>query len=353
MLGAALSSARPGRAAVGLAVAGFVLSGLLEFVHVRAYGAPNATSFCSAGPRLDCTSVALSSYAVLLGLPLPVWGMLGFWALGLAAWLGSAWLVPLALGAAAASLALLGVELLRVGSICLLCEAVHAVSIVLAVVAWRARRTLAPLADRDRSALVLLPPLGGMLALLLFLPAYWRVVSFRGELPFAEGVTADGAHWIGALHPRLTLDEYTDYLCPHCRAASAWTLHRLAQHPNDVRIVRRQQPLARCSPRPGSCERLRFAYCAEEQGRFWQMDRWLFEHGGERSVDARRAASDLGIDGVKLASCVERADTYARAERDYAAAVHRRIAGTPAYAVNGTLIPPSAADRYLERGRAD
>jgi uncharacterized membrane protein len=330
-----------------------LLSALLEYLHVKAYGAPGAASLCSAGPKLDCTGVALSRYAVAFGLPLPIWGLLGFLALGLAAWLGSAWLVPLALGAALASVALLGVELVAVRTLCLLCEGVHAVSVALAVVAWRSRRTLAPFRDGDTAALVLLPPTGAMVALLLFLPPYWRVVSFRGELPFAEGVTGDGAHWLGATNPKLTLDEYTDYLCPHCRVASDWTLHRLAAHPHDVRVVRRQQPAVRCSTLPGSCERLRFAYCGEEQARFWQTDRWLFAHGEDRSVDPAAAAKELGLDVARFESCVERPETYARAEREAEAAVRRHFMGTPTYVVNGKQISPAAADRLLARGRSD
>jgi uncharacterized membrane protein/protein-disulfide isomerase len=329
------------------------LSALLEYLHVRAYGAPGAASFCSAGPKLDCTSVALSRYAVALGLPLPIWGLLGFAALGLAAGLGSAWLVPLAFGAALASLALLAVELVALHTSCLLCEGVHVVSFALAVVAWRSRRALAPLSDGDDAALVLLPPTGAMLALLLFLPPYWREVSFRGELPFAEGVTADGAHWIGATEPKLTLEEYTDYLCPHCRVASAWTLHRLAARPDDIRVVRRQQPAVRCSTQPGSCDRLRFAYCGEEQGRFWQTDRWLFAHDEALKVDAAAAARELGLDVARFESCVERPETYARAEREAVAAARRRFLGTPTYVVNGKRIPPETVDRFLARGRAD
>jgi len=349
VLGAALSKKR----AVALAAVGFFLSALLEYLHVKAYATPGATSFCSAGPELDCTSVALSRYAIALGLPLPIWGLLGFAALGLAAWLGSAWLIPLAFAAALASLALLGVELVAVHTLCLLCEGVHAVCLALAVVAWQSRRTLTPLRDRDAAALVLLPPTGAMIALLLFLPPYFRVVSFRGELPFAEGVTDDGAHWIGATKPKLTLEEYTDYLCPHCRAASEWTLHRLAARPNDIRVVRRQQPAVRCSTLPGSCDRLRFAYCGEEQARFWQTDRWLFAHGEERTVDAAAAARELGLDVDRFKSCVERPETYARAEREATAAVGRRFIGTPTYVVNGKRIPPATVDRFLTRGRSD
>jgi len=327
---------------------------VLELLHVRAYTSPGALGFCSLGAKLDCAAVALSHWSVLFGVPVPLLGVLGFSALATAAWLGSAWLVPLALAGAALSVALLGVELGSIHALCLLCEAVHGVSIALAIVAVRQRRELAPLGERDHATLVLLPPLGVLVALVLFLPPYFRTVVWKGDLPFASGVTADGAPWIGAREPKLTLEEYTDYLCPHCRAATAWTLKRLAARPSDIRIVRRQFPLARCSAtQHGSCERLRFAYCGGQVGRFWQMDRWLFAHGDELKLDHAQAARDLGLDAGRLASCVERPETYARAERESDLAAKRRFVGTPTYVVNGKRIPPETADRYLERGRQD
>jgi hypothetical protein len=291
---------------------------------------------------------------VLLGLPVPIWGALGFLALGVAAWLGSAWLVPLSLAGALASLGLLGVELVALGTLCLLCEAVHAIAIALAVFAWRARSSLTPLGNRDQAALVLLPPAGLMLGLLLFLPPYFRTVVFRGELPFPEGVTEDGAPWIGAREPKLTLEEYTDYTCPHCRAATGWTLHRLADRPRDIRIVRRQLPAARCHTGvPNSCERVRLAYCAGDVGRFWQMDRWLFAHGDQRKLDHSEAARDVGLDPARLEACLEKPETYARAERESDRAAKQRFMGTPTYVVNHRRIASEVADRYLAQGHPD
>src|SRR5688572_31430294 len=93
--------------ALVLAVAGFVVSGVLEFVHVSAYLAPGAKSFCTVGETMDCGTVALSRLSVVLGVPLPIWGAAGFVALGLAAYKRSRLLLPLSAFAAAVSLALL------------------------------------------------------------------------------------------------------------------------------------------------------------------------------------------------------------------------------------------------------
>jgi uncharacterized membrane protein len=335
---------------LALSGAGLAFSLWLEYLHVRAYQAPDASSFCAVGEKLDCTTVALSPWSVMLGLPLPLWGALGFIAIGVAAYLRSAWVVWLSLAAALGSVALFVLELVAIGSLCLLCEAVHLLSVALAVVAWRGRAGLAPLRDRDSAAVILLPPVGLMLGLLLFVPPYWKLVVWQGELPFPEGVTSDGHPWIGAKDPKLTLEEFTDYSCSHCKRASAWTLKRLAARPNDIRIVRRQYPRMRCPPgQKSSCPMVRAAYCAGEQGRFWQMDRWLFEHG-LRKLDLTVAAKDVKIDFERFARCTEREDIYARAERESADAVKQKVVTTPTYMVRGKKVSAEAADRMLERG---
>jgi protein-disulfide isomerase len=188
----------------------------------------------------------------------------------------------------------------------------------------------------------------------VFVEPYWGSFGWKGPLPFPEGVTEDGAPWIGARDPKLTLDEYTDYGCPHCRAATAWTLRRLAKRPQDIRLVRRQFPLAACrASARGTCQSVRMAHCAAEQQRFWQMDRWLFARGDERTHDVKIAARDVGLDVERFATCTERQDVYEWAEANSRTVAKRHLLGTPTYMVRGKRITPAQADELLARGSAD
>lgn len=305
----------------------------LELVHHRAYTAPGADAFCAFGERLDCNVVALSRFAVLLGVPLPVWGLVGFVALGLAAWQRSRWLLPLAFAATLAGVVLTGVSAWGVGAFCSWCEATHLISLAILVITWRARHALAgPLWSFD-AVFAFLPALGLLLAARLFVPPYWAVFTWKSELPAAHGRTEDGHPWLGAEQPVLTLHEFVDYSCPHCRLASARTLARLAAHPTELRIVRRHYPLAMCHPRSEArCLAVRIAFCADEQERFWQADRWLFEHAaGGRQPEVARAARDLELDPVRLSSCVASDATFERAVATWKQAKKLRIPGTPYY----------------------
>lgn len=323
-----------------LAAAGIALSVWLEVLHVRAYTQPSATSFCTVGETLDCTTVALSRWSVVLGVPLPFWGVLGFATLGALAWRRSAWLLPLSALGAVASIALFVLELVSIGSVCLLCEGVHALAIALFVLAWLGRRGLdVPLGSRVELFSVLVPAALVAVLLMVALPHYWGAFGWKAPPPFPHGKTPEGFPWIGAENPDLTLHEFTDYRCPHCAAAAARNLRRLSQHPSSLRIVRRQFPRQRCPSRANiACLSLRLAYCAEEQGKFWQADRWLFEHAarpGGIQAQATAMASDLKLDAAALNVCLNRPDVVQRAMREAAFAVDQKYSSTPTLVVDG------------------
>lgn len=335
----------------GLTAVGLGLSAALEHTHYRAYAAPLATSYCSIGEKLDCASVALSKYSVVFGVPLPLWGLAGFLAIGLALWQRSRWLLPLTLLATLASVALVLVSAFDVGSFCLLCEGVHVVSVALAWLAWRTRAdNTQSLRDLESASIVFGPPLGGLIAAALFVAPYWGAFGWAGDVPFAQGKTEEGHPWIGAREPKLIVEEFVEYTCPHCKAASARHLRQLAKHASELRIVRRHYPATPCEPRyPTSCLALRIALCAEEQGAFWRADRWLFEHGSLRAaLDPRRAAADLSLDEAALVGCVDRDDISARGQAFWKQAKKLRIPGTPHYLVDGKVVAAPNVDALIE-----
>jgi len=336
--------------AFALAALGLVLSILLERVHVQAYMNPADGSFCALGARLDCASVALSRFSVLAQIPLPVWGAVGFFAIGVALVGESRWVLPLTAVAAFASLVLLAVEIFAIGALCLLCEAVHVVSFALFGVVLAMRRELtAPLADKQKLAGIFGPPVVVMVALFFLLPRYWNAFGWRGEPPFPHGRLADGAPWIGSPSPKVTIEEFTDYRCGHCKSASARTLRLLAEHPKSVRLVRRQFPRGPCPKRASNaCLALRLAYCADEQGKFWPADRWLFAFGGGSKKEIPRMSEDVGLDKKKLETCLGREDLALRSAAEAEVGLARKYKGTPVFVIGGASVPESALDGMVK-----
>lgn len=335
---------------MALALLGVALCVLLEVVHYRAHTRPDLGSFCSVGARFDCASVALSSYAVVLGVPLPLWGIAGFALIGAAAWRHSFWTLPLALAATLASLGLLAIELFELGSVCMLCEGVHALCLVLALVAWRARRRGLAGAFSLADTLVLHAPAAGvLLALGLFMPRYWAAFDWRGALPYPQGTTAEGDAWLGAEQPKLTVLELVDYTCPHCKAASARTLRALARHPDALRVVRAYYPRIPCDSTLDRCLPMRIASCAGEQGKFWQADRYLFERvAWDRALEPARVARDLDLEVARFSDCLDRSDVFARAASAWKRAKKLRLPGTPYYLVEGKKMAEPDVARLIQ-----
>ncbi|PRQ02851.1 Vitamin K epoxide reductase family protein [Enhygromyxa salina] len=321
-----------------LAAAGILLSVVLELVHLRAYLDPTTASFCAVGGSFDCDTVALSRFSVVLGVPLPIWGAAGFVAMLIAALRRSRLLLPLAAVSALASVALLLEELLHIGSVCVMCEGVHLIAIMLLLVAWRQRHVTRPTTAKTAALELALPALIVIVAGLV-VPPYWSLVSWKSGVRYAHGVDEEGREWIGAEDPKVTVVEYVDYGCPHCAVAASKMRMLVAEHPNEIRLVRHHQPRMRC--KLGSqCQYARAAICAAKQDLFWQMDDWLFRHAaGHEKTDLEQAAVDVGFDHAALVECMDKPETYAEADTYASAARKAKIRSVPGYIVDGEQLP--------------
>lgn len=333
-----------------LAATGLVVSGVLEWVHVKTYLVPSADSFCSIDHTFDCNQVALSRLSVVLGVPTPLWGVAGFLALSLAAWHRLRLLWPLAAVAAVASVALLLEELLFVGAVCLLCEAVHLVAVLLAGVAWWWHRKHGAPLTASMAFAVGGVPAAIVLASAFIVPAYWAPLTWQSGVPHPHGVDEQGHQWVGAESPTLTIEEFVDYGCPHCATSTNLTRRRLAADGDRLRVVRRHQPRMHCTERNKGCLPLRAAHCAAQQDAFWPMDAWLFTHvPGERGdVDVVEGARELGLDEASFVGCLSDPATYAWADAEAKAARKLKITMTPTYRVEGRNLMPEELDALLD-----
>lgn len=335
-----------------LAAVGLLFSAALEVVHFRAYVSPSASSFCTAGPKLDCGVVALSRWSVVLGIPVPLWGVAGFMAMTLLAWWGSRWIMPLAVMAALTSAALLGIELFAIHNVCLLCEGVHVASWALLAVVWRSRHTFTAI-DGITVLHLLTVPVGVLVIAHTLLTPYWVFFSWKDGVQFPHGTDAEGHPWIGAESPRVVLHEYTDYFCPHCAVAANQTRRLLAEHPSLLRIVHHNYPrMMHCGVEAGkvACLFARAANCAGDQGKFWEMDSWLFAHApGQVTLDFLVAARDVGLDSAKLFACIDSRAAFERADAEAVAASHARVINAPSFVIDGKLYVGAAVFPELDR----
>jgi protein-disulfide isomerase len=280
---------------------------------------------------------------------------------------------------AVASSAILGfVSVTRIDSVCLFCMASYAINVgllVIALVAWR--RTRVRLIDLVRSdvrglagwpALSVISLAAGaatLATLCAFVPSYWRAPGWSDLPRLVSGQDDQGHHWIGARSARLTVVEFSDYECPHCRTAHKAMRTFAAKHPDQIRLVHRHLPLdMACHPgirRPfhaRACLFAEAAECAGLQGRFWEMNDALFsiqETVQTEDVDAVALAVRLGLNRSDFKRCLESHATAGRIAADVEEGMARDLGGTPSFLIGERLflgrIPEEELVELLEAAR--
>ncbi|MFH1529563.1 MAG: vitamin K epoxide reductase family protein [Pseudomonadota bacterium] len=162
------------------------------------------------------------------------------------------------------------------------------------------------------------------------------------------GEDEQGHQWIGAPEPVLVIQEFTDYECPHCRTAHMRLRRLLSIYPGQIRLIHRHFPLdSACNPMLDgkefhlrACELSRVAFCAGEQGRFWEMNDLLFQRQAEIKTDTNSAedlARRLELDVDRFQCCMTSEDTTAHLAMDLKEGIAYDIVGTPAFVVDGEM----------------
>ena len=345
--------------ACALGIAGLLVSALLARLHARAHA--GITSFCSLSETVNCDRVALSAYSVQLGLPVAVWGILGYGLVAATAVAGlarrragSTWpagvLLVLSTVAVATSAGFALVSKFAIGAWCLLCAVSWAISLALLVTCWRAFRLGARDALRSAVAAATMrrgAGIGVALAAAIALtvvvyPRYWeRQSAAATPTPVRPAESTAGEVLASSGTEPLVVVEYTDYQCPYC-ARMHEELRAVASRP-DVRLVRRHFPLdGACNPavgrgiHPVACSLARAAICGEAQGLRAPMDEALFANQRER-LPVNDLAARAGLDLRRFEACLSSADTARRLADDIAAAVRSGVRATPSYVVGGTV----------------
>lgn len=375
-----------------LALVGLALSIDLTYLHVRVHIDPTYESWCSFDKTIDCDAVERSRFAVALGVPVSVWGILGYLVLigvVLSAFLqrpASNWPRGALLGIGAlfvlVSIENAVISFAVIKAVCVVCSGTYAVNLVLLAVAWLTAR------QAGRSPLLLIwSDIQALrrqwqttavaaacfalasLALIAWYPPYWKG---KAELPGGAaglhiGKTDGGSHWIGAAAPAVTIVEFSDYQCPFCARSHAAVRRAVAEQPDRLRLVHRHFPLdMECNDmldrpfHPHACAAARAAECAAAQGKFWEMNDLLYlaqRHLPPEKIDG--FVDRLSLDRAQFRACLASVEIERILQRDIDAAERLKARGTPFYLINGrmyrgalTVERLAAAVREAERAPA-
>ncbi len=144
----------------------------------------------------------------------------------------------------------------------------------------------------------------------------------------------DHDHAQGPANAPVTLVEYGDFECPHCRQAYPIVKEVRSRLGSRLRFVFRNFPLTKLHEHAEHAAEV--AEAAGAQSRFWEMHDRLFERQfaleDEHLIEY---AAELGLDAARVARELE-AHTYkARVREDFMGGVRSGVNGTPTFFVNG------------------
>lgn len=307
-----------------------------SYVHYQLLTDPAYSSFCDVNATVNCTQAYLSQYGSFWGVPVALFGVFFFTLVLLLVGVGGRSSSPAreAIPAYVFAIATVGLAFIlylgwasyvQLKTFCLLCAITYVSVIAMFIISGGATTfpmtTLPRRLPRDVRALVS-SPVALVLALLFLSGAGSAVAYFPSEAPRQSATTftplnpdqrAQIAKWWD-LQPktsvpipmdgaRVLVAIFSDYQCPHCRAAHEAYRSLIAKYPApDVRFVLKHFPLEReCNSymsmdvHSASCEAAAAVVLARQTGKAAQMEEWLFAHQESLTPSAVRvAAKDVG-----------------------------------------------------------
>jgi protein-disulfide isomerase len=141
-------------------------------------------------------------------------------------------------------------------------------------------------------------------------------------------------HTSGEENAPLTLVEYGDFQCPHCRNAYPIVKQLQRQLGAQLRFVFRNFPLTQIHPEAEHAAEA--AEAAGAQGAFWQMHDRLFERQFALDDDSlAEYAQELGLDADRLRDELAAGTYSAKVRDDFMSGVKSGVNGTPTFFING------------------
>ncbi len=363
-----------------IAFIGFVTTIKLAMIYYNANFSDNPhQSFCSINSFIDCDSVAKTIDSQFLGIPMAYWGMFLYLFIGL---MMSAkklaqyrffkflevfknpYLYISALGIIAfvISIILLCISLFQIKKLCILCAFTYVLNLAIGLFAMDYSKggflnvfktSVVDFIDALKIkkyliAFISLAVLaGGFLTYTavtnVFSPHVKHIKSFKKFVKLREKklnpYVVEGND-LGNPNGDVKFHVYSDFRCPVCAVYNI-IINKVVQKFDNVYVVHHNYPLdLQCnkylkSPfHEGSCVLARYAYAAEQQGKYWQFANQVYLTQPMVDFDVWAIAMKLGMDLNKL-----KADMISKTAgnlllQDIDEASSLKIKGTPAVRIN-------------------
>lgn len=342
------------------------------------FGHLSGPSVCNVNDYVNCDTVTASRYASFLGIPMALWGVftniilllfLCFtrWNLTADRERTGRYTFTLALIVALTSVVMGSISIGTLRAVCLFCVGAYIFSfITLAAIWWVNRPTFKALRHDLTDTLftqhwvlgfaAAIPVLAYLVNMMVLEShgfgdiakvanekvAYWEVATPQ-NFDLKLGIS----HQRGHAEPVMTIVEFADYLCPHCKAANPVLTAFTEAHP-DVRLLFKPFPLdGVCNAavqRGGDglrCSLAYYSFCAEKMAQKGHaVHTWIFDHQEEMETATNESAAKSiceanGLNCEELVACAKSEDIILAVKKAAAEGETAQISGTPTVFVNG------------------
>ncbi len=163
--------------------------------------------------------------------------------------------------------------------------------------------------------------------------------------------------YLGNAAAPIVIVEFLDFRCPNCDTAAPIMRRVLEKYGSKIKYIARHFPVE--STHPGASRYAEVGWCAQQQGRFWPVLNYFFDHQTDLSdvlsqseLVAVAAATQLDV-GTLTACLTGSSAAKTAVNRDYVDGAKFGVRGTPTFFINGEkvegVIPEAVWESFLKQ----
>lgn len=354
------------RRALGLLVTAIAGAGASIYLTVQHYVANSGGhSICNVNATFNCDTVNTSTWSELAGVPIALFGLGFYAAMGYLAWRrmgvekrGGAGVMAIGGLVGLATSVFLAYQSSLLGVWCLFCVSTYGANLLLAIGSALEAKDGGAFSGKE------LVTDGGAAVAMGLATFIVGVVVYQTQTqtgPTAAGGSAGGSGLAGLYEQpagkivldgtepvrgpaaaKYTLVEWADYECPHC-GKTAPEMEKLVKENPDLKMLFKHYPISGiCNQfvqgdrHLNACNAAAAAECARQQGKFYELSDAMFANQEYLAPsDIMFIAREKGLDVAALEACLAKPEAMDAVRADVAAGGTAQIEGTPSIFVHG------------------
>jgi thiol-disulfide isomerase/thioredoxin len=155
----------------------------------------------------------------------------------------------------------------------------------------------------------------------------------RFRTPRAPRIDVSAAPSKGASAGRVSIIEFVDYECPHCKHAQTLMRQLVEEYPSDVKVYFKHFPLSQHTNARLAAEA---AVAAQKQGKFWPYNDKIWANSESLSPAVlEKSAKEVGLDTARFRADMDSDPVKNRVQQDKTEGNDLGISSTPTIYING------------------